>query len=582
MDTGSESFRSQDTPNSTLSSDFDERSEANVLRLQNPENGVLRLSEPDNVLPKKELSDSFVTKMSDLHLESPLRPKVLGLSDAKKTALVLTTDHPLMITSPEDFPDVIPKKQPEDLSLSSIEDDHQTNGYSMYSPNINNSKNNLYYSENFTTAESFMSESNASPDVAKVTQQRRKIIPRFVESPPKHTINQLDNTPHRVLGRIVTEQRDESAITKYVEERNKKLTCHSTPKTSVEEDGDVNSRVAQWCESTQLRTGPKFDLPIELSTNVAVNSDLESPDVISSPSRSNRSLYEALLEPHTGRVALRPTQPRGEFKTQLRPSPDNRRKIQLPPEEDQCSLDSVSVSMESEEEPPELDPELKDPEPQVEHGKLPSDENIKRSKSTNSCSECSESDPIPEYSAAEEYHNERSYISVDTGGSHATCDMKVIEPYKRVLSHGGYDGQGSAIIVFSACFLPDTARTDYRYVMDNLFLYVMWTLERLIGEEYVLVYLHGSAGSRKLPSCRWLHECYRLIDRRLRKSLKHLYLVHPTFWLKSFVILTKPFVSSKFFRKISYVQNLDHLSRMVPNLQTAAIPDAVRQYDETR
>ncbi|KAI5635107.1 hypothetical protein NE865_12225 [Phthorimaea operculella] len=330
MDTGSESFRSQETPNSTLSSDFEDKSEANVLRLQNPDNGVLRLSEPDDVLPKKELTDSFVKKMSNLHLESPLRPKVLGLNDAKKTALVMTTDHPLMITSPDDYPDVIPKKQPEqDLSLSSIEDDRQdTNGYSIYSPNINNSKNNLYFSENFTTAESFLCESNKSPDVARVKQQRRKIIPRFVESPPKHTLNQVDNTPHKVLGRIVTENRDESAITKYVEERNKKLTCHSTPKTSVEEDDDANSRVAQWCESTQLRTGPKFDLPIELSTNVAVNNDLESPDVISSPSRSNRSLYEALLEPHTGRVALRPTQPRTGH-TELRPSPNNRRKIQL-------------------------------------------------------------------------------------------------------------------------------------------------------------------------------------------------------------------------------------------------------------
>ncbi|KAI5635106.1 divergent CRAL/TRIO domain-containing protein [Phthorimaea operculella] len=268
-------------------------------------------------------------------------------------------------------------------------------------------------------------------------------------------------------------------------------------------------------------------------------------------SNCDRSLYEALLEPHTGRVALRPTQPRTEIRTELRASPDNRRKIQLPPEDDQCSLDSVSVSMESEEEPPEPEPEpdFEDAQSQVVNDKLPSDEDVKRSKSTNTCSECSASDPIPEYSAAEEFHNERSYISVDTGGTHATCDMKVIEPYKRVLSHGGYDSQGSAIIVFSACYLPDTARTDYRYVMDNLFLYVMWTLERLIGEEYVLVYLHGSAGSRKLPSCRWLHECYRLIDRRLRKSLKHLYLVHPTFWLKSFVILTKPFPLSSLVHK---------------------------------
>jgi prune homolog 2 len=48
--------------------------------------------------------------------------------------------------------------------------------------------------------------------------------------------------------------------------------------------------------------------------------------------------------------------------------------------------------------------------------------------------------------------------------------VQVIEPFKRVVSHGGYDGRGAAVIVFSACHLPDTARKDYSYVMDNLFL----------------------------------------------------------------------------------------------------------------
>ena len=53
--------------------------------------------------------------------------------------------------------------------------------------------------------------------------------------------------------------------------------------------------------------------------------------------------------------------------------------------------------------------------------------------------------------------------------------VQVIEPFKRVVSHGGYEAgaggaSGAALIVFSACHLPDNARADYRYVMDNLFL----------------------------------------------------------------------------------------------------------------
>ena len=50
--------------------------------------------------------------------------------------------------------------------------------------------------------------------------------------------------------------------------------------------------------------------------------------------------------------------------------------------------------------------------------------------------------------------------------------MQVIEPYKKVLSHGGHLGSGESIIVFSACFLPDRKRSDYDYVMDHLFMSV--------------------------------------------------------------------------------------------------------------
>lgn len=68
----------------------------------------------------------------------------------------------------------------------------------------------------------------------------------------------------------------------------------------------------------------------------------------------------------------------------------------------------------------------------------------------------------------------------ENGGNFHEIDMKVIEPYKKVISHGGYihsspeghnDAQGStiAIIIFNACYLPDRARKDYNYVMEHLF-----------------------------------------------------------------------------------------------------------------
>lgn len=84
--------------------------------------------------------------------------------------------------------------------------------------------------------------------------------------------------------------------------------------------------------------------------------------------------------------------------------------------------------------------------------------------------------------------------------------FQVIEPYKRILSHGGYlkSGGHNAIIVFSACHLPDRSRADYNYVMNNLFYYVIKTLEQLITEDYVLVYLHGASNRKNSPPFPWL------------------------------------------------------------------------------
>lgn len=81
--------------------------------------------------------------------------------------------------------------------------------------------------------------------------------------------------------------------------------------------------------------------------------------------------------------------------------------------------------------------------------------------------------PIPQYLAADEARDTRHWRRVTlANGEQREIDMRVIEPYQRVLSHGGYLSTGgrNAIVVFSACHLPEKSRRDYQYVMNNLFL----------------------------------------------------------------------------------------------------------------
>uniref|UniRef100_A0A6G1SKQ1 Protein prune 2 n=1 Tax=Aceria tosichella TaxID=561515 RepID=A0A6G1SKQ1_9ACAR len=200
----------------------------------------------------------------------------------------------------------------------------------------------------------------------------------------------------------------------------------------------------------------------------------------------------------------------------------------------------------------------------------------------------------------------------------AQIDLKVIEPYKKVISHAGYcnhfdpsvpsepssppGSQPPAVIVFSACYLPDRSRRDYNYVMDHLFLYVLTSLHELIADDYILIYLHntqpaaspssrtssrtssttgaspGCAGPsgmnnmsvddnpsrNNLPTFTWMKRCYQMIDRRLRKNLRILYLVKPTFWLKTIVIMCKPFISAKFSKKLRFVEDMNALRKCLP------------------
>ncbi|XP_030372707.1 caytaxin [Scaptodrosophila lebanonensis] len=191
---------------------------------------------------------------------------------------------------------------------------------------------------------------------------------------------------------------------------------------------------------------------------------------------------------------------------------------------------------------------------------------------------------LPQYTADEERRDSRNWQKITLpDGRTREIDMRVIEPYKRVLSHGGYlkAGGQNAIVIFCACHLPDRSRADYSYVMDNLFLYVVKTLEQLVTDDYVLIYLHGGSNRRNVPPFPWLKRCYQLLDRRLRKSLKHMYLVHPTFWIKSLVWMARPFVSTKFWRKLIYVKSLEELGSHVV-VEKAAIPEKVKQYDAKR
>ncbi|XP_066061827.1 caytaxin isoform X3 [Chamaea fasciata] len=178
--------------------------------------------------------------------------------------------------------------------------------------------------------------------------------------------------------------------------------------------------------------------------------------------------------------------------------------------------------------------------------------------------------------------NGRLWRTVIIGEQEHRIDLQMIKPYMRVVTHGGYYGEGlNAIIVFAACYLPDSNLADYHYIMENLFLYVISSLELLVAEDYMIVYLNGATPRRRMPGLGWLKKCYQMIDRRLRKNLKALIIVHPSWFIRTVLAISRPFISVKFINKIQYVHSLEELEQLIP-MEHVQIPDCVLQYEEER
>ncbi|XP_034060903.1 rho GTPase-activating protein gacY-like [Gymnodraco acuticeps] len=185
--------------------------------------------------------------------------------------------------------------------------------------------------------------------------------------------------------------------------------------------------------------------------------------------------------------------------------------------------------------------------------------------------------PLQWWSTHEGAHPQLSALARKYLGSPATS-----VPCERLFSLAGYYGDGlNAIIVFAVCYMPESSQPNYRYIMDNLFKYVIGTLELLVAENYMIVYLNGATSRKKMPTVGWLRKCYQQIDRRLRKNLKSLIIVHPSWFIRTLLALTKPFISTKFSQKLQYVFSLTDLAELVP-MEYVSIPDCIKEFDEEK
>jgi prune family protein 2 len=107
------------------------------------------------------------------------------------------------------------------------------------------------------------------------------------------------------------------------------------------------------------------------------------------------------------------------------------------------------------------------------------------------------------------------------------------------------------MVYFVEAHLPN--RKD---VLDRVLMYVIRTLDQVADQEYTLVYVSRLSSPEYMPDVKWFRQAYALFDRRFKKNLKQIFIVHPSFWVKTTLVMCRPFLSAKLYEKIHYVDKL--------------------------
>lgn len=102
----------------------------------------------------------------------------------------------------------------------------------------------------------------------------------------------------------------------------------------------------------------------------------------------------------------------------------------------------------------------------------------------------------------------------------------------------------------------------------------MFTLDKYVEQDYSVVYFHYGLTSKNKPPLSWLWKAYKAFDRKYKKNLKALYLVHPTNFIRIVWQMLRPAISVKFGRKMMYVNYLHELQQYL-DLDKLCIPKPV-------
>ncbi|CAK5075159.1 unnamed protein product [Meloidogyne enterolobii] len=130
------------------------------------------------------------------------------------------------------------------------------------------------------------------------------------------------------------------------------------------------------------------------------------------------------------------------------------------------------------------------------------------------------------------------------------------------------------VVVFYAYRLPSNKTFDHLKFLR----FVQFTLDKIVDQDYTVIYFHYGLRSNNKPPYKWLFNVYQLLDRRYKKNLKALYLVHPTKFFRIVWRIFQPIISFKFEKKLHYVNSLNELTDFV-STTNLNLPQPIIDFD---
>jgi hypothetical protein len=152
--------------------------------------------------------------------------------------------------------------------------------------------------------------------------------------------------------------------------------------------------------------------------------------------------------------------------------------------------------------------------------------------------------------------------------------------YPAIVKHNifqiaGDDDIGRPVIAFSMSRVPP--RTEINH--QELLQFMKQMIDRIVENDYTIVYFHYGLNSKNKPSLKWAKQLYQELDRKYKKNLKNLLLVHPTNFIKVVMKVFGPLISTKFGKKVNYINRLDELKGYL-RLEKLDIPPEVLKHDQ--